>query len=89
MKKPLNVPKFKNEDEESEFWVNLDLTEYFEPSDFHPVSFPNLKPSTTPISLRLPDFQIAEAKETANAMGMPYQSLLKQYIAEGLAKANS
>lgn len=87
MKKALKVPKFKNEAEESEFWVKLDLTEYFEPSDFHPVSFPNLKPSSTPISLRLPDFQIADVKERANAIGVPYQSLLKQFIAEGLAKA--
>ena len=87
MKKPLKIPKFKNEDEESEFWAKLDLTEYFEPSDFHPVSFPNLKPSSTPISLRLPDFQIADVKERANAIGVPYQSLLKQFIAEGLAKA--
>ncbi len=89
MKKPLVVPKFKNEDEESDFWVNLDLTEYFEPSDFQPFITPNLKPSSTPISIRIPDYQIARAKERANSLGVPYQSLLKQYIAEGLAKANS
>lgn len=86
MKKPLKLPKFKNEDEEREFWVKLDLTEYFEPSDFHRVAMPNLKPTTTPISIRLPDYYIAKAKSRANVVGIPYQSLLKQYIAEGLAR---
>ena len=45
MKKQLKIPKFKNEDEEAEFWANLDLSEYLEPSDFERVSFPNLKPT--------------------------------------------
>jgi hypothetical protein len=43
MKKRLVLPKFKNEDEERDFWAKLDLTDYFERSDFVPVSFPNLK----------------------------------------------
>ena len=43
MKKELKVPKFNSEDEEFKYWVNLDLSEYFEPSDFIPVQFPNLK----------------------------------------------
>ena len=45
MKKPLVLPKFKNEDEEREFWYNIDLTDYFEPGDFVRASFPNLKPT--------------------------------------------
>ena len=48
MKKQLKVPKFKNEDQEREFWSKIDLSEYFEPSDFKNVSFPNLKPTSTP-----------------------------------------
>lgn len=44
MKKRLNIPKFKNKDEERKFWANLDLSEYFESSNFEQVSFPNLKP---------------------------------------------
>lgn len=85
MKKPLKVPKFNNEDEERDFWSKLDLSEYFEASDFEPVSFPNLRPSTTPISIRLPNYTISSVKERANSMDVPYQSLIKQYIAQGLA----
>ncbi len=50
MKKPLKIPKFKNEDEERKFWWNLDLSEYYGPEDMERVSFPNLKPTTKPIS---------------------------------------
>ena len=85
MKKALKLPKFKNEDEERDFWSKIDLSEYYEPSDLRPVSFPNLKPTTTPISIRLPNYTIASVKERANAMDVPYQSLIKQYIAQGLA----
>jgi len=44
-KKKLNILKFKNEDKERDFWANINLAEYFNPSDFHLVSFPNLKPT--------------------------------------------
>ena len=84
MKKPLNVPKFKNEDEERKFWWNLDLSEYYEPSDLEQVSFPNLKPTTRPISIRLPVYMVNRLKEKANAINIPYQSLIKQYITQGL-----
>ena len=78
------MPKFKNEDEEFEFWVNLDLTEYYEPEDFKPVVFPNLKQTTKSISIRLPEHLLARVKETANSQDIPYQSLIKQYIAKGV-----
>ena len=55
MKKPLNLPEFKNEDEERDFWDKIDISEYFEPSDFKRVVFPNLKPTNRLISIRLPD----------------------------------
>lgn len=84
MKKPLNRPKFKNEDEERNWWVNLDLSEYFEPSDFERVDFPNLKPSTRPISIRLPEFMLNRLKEKANEMNIAYQALIKVYIKKGL-----
>lgn len=84
MKKSLKVPKFNNEAEEREFWSKLDLSEYFEKSDFEKVSFPNLKPSTRPISIRLPEFIINLLKERANAVDIPYQALIKQYIKKGL-----
>ena len=83
MKKPLNIPKFKDEDEERDFWANLDISEYLEPSDFHRVAFPNLKPTTRSISIRLPEYVINRVKEQANQLAMPYQILMKQYIAKG------
>jgi len=80
MKKPLKLPKFKNEDQERDFWAKIDLTDYFEPSDFVPVSFPNLKPTTRAISIRLPEYLIDRLKEKANAISIPYQSLIKSYL---------
>ena len=84
MKKELKIKKFKSEDQERNFWSNLDLAEYFEADDFENVSFPNLKPTTRAISIRLPEFIINRAKERANEINVPYQSLLKKYILEGL-----
>lgn len=84
MKKQLNIPKFKNEDEEAEFWSNLDLSKYLEPSDFERVSFPNLKPTTRSISIRIPEYMINRLKERANEINIPYQSLIKEYIKRGL-----
>lgn len=84
MKKILKLPAFKNEDAERDFWAKIDLNEYFEPGDFVPVSFPNLKPTTRPISIRLPEHMIDRVKEKANEIDIPYQALIKQYIAKGL-----
>lgn len=80
MKKQLILPKFKNEDEEREFWSKIDLTDYFEPSDAVRVSFPNLKPTSTSISIRLPLYLINRLKEKANEISIPYQSLIKSYL---------
>lgn len=88
MKKPLKIPKFKNEDEEREFWWNLDLSEYLEPADFERVSFPNLKPTTKPISIRIPEYLLNRVKEKANEINVPYQSLIKGYIKKGVMSSN-
>ena len=88
MKKPLKIPKFKNEDEEREFWWKLDLSEYYEPSDFERVSFPNLKPTSRSISIRIPEYLINRVKEKANEINIPYQSLIKQYIKKGVFSSN-
>ena len=84
MKKPLKLPKFKTEDEERDFWAKIDLADYFESKDFQAVSFPNLKPSSRAISIRLSEPMILRLKERANERHVPYQSLIKQYIADGL-----
>jgi len=81
MKKPLTLPTFKTEDAERDFWARIDLADHFERKDFQRVSFPNLKPSSRPISLRLPEPMILRLKERANERQVPYQSLIKQYIA--------
>ena len=84
MKKQLKLPKFKNEDEERDFWAKLDLSEYYEASDLEPVSFPNLKPTTRSISIRIPEYLLNRLKEKANEINIPYQSLIKQYIKKGI-----
>lgn len=84
MKKPLKLPKFKNEDEERNFWAKVDLSEYYEESDLEPVSFPNLKPTTKPISIRIPEYLLNRIKEKANETNVPYQSLIKEYIKKGI-----
>ncbi|OGE76506.1 MAG: hypothetical protein A3C85_03715 [Candidatus Doudnabacteria bacterium RIFCSPHIGHO2_02_FULL_48_21] len=86
MKKKLILPKFKNEDEERGFWSNIDLTDYFEQEDFVPVSFPNLQLTTKAISLRVPKYLITQIKEKANSMDVPYQALMKKYIADGIRR---
>ena len=84
MKKQLNIPKFKNEDEEAEFWANLNLSDYLVPSDFEKVSFPNLKPTSRSISIRIPEYLLNRVKEKANEINIPYQSLIKEYIKKGV-----
>lgn len=80
MKKILKLPKFKNEDEERDFWAKIDLSEYYELSDLEPVSFPNLKPTSRSISIRIPEFLLDRIKEQANEINVPYQSLIKGYL---------
>jgi predicted DNA binding CopG/RHH family protein len=81
-RKPL--PRFRSEAEEQAFWSEHDATDYVEWSEARPVVLPNLKPSTRTISLRLPEHMIDELKLLANKQDVPYQSLLKMYLAERL-----
>ena len=76
------TPKFKNEDEEREFWSKADSTDYVDWSKGKRVVFPNLRPSVKTISLRLPEALLEELKMLANKKDVPYQSLLKVYLAE-------
>ena len=88
MKKRLkSIPKFKNEDEEREFWAKADTSEYFDWSKaIKNPSFPNLKPSTRSISIRLPESLIDILKELANKKDVPYQSLMKIFLSERVEK---
>ena len=84
MKKVIKLPKFKNENEERKFWNKVDLSEYFEPDDFESVSFPNLKPTSRSISIRIPEYLIDRIKERANEINVPYQSLIKGYLKQAV-----
>lgn len=82
-KKIRQFPKFKTEDEERDFWTTHSATDYFDMSKAikNPV-FPNLKPTTESISLRLPKYLLARIKQLANAQDVPYQSLMKVFLSD-------
>ena len=86
MKKLKLIPIFKNEDAERNFWDTHDLTDYFDVSKAEDVIFPNLKLSSKPITIRLPESLIERVKIKAHKMDIPYQSLIKQLIYYGLNK---
>ncbi|MDZ4805899.1 MAG: BrnA antitoxin family protein [Candidatus Eisenbacteria bacterium] len=79
------IPKFKTESEERKFWESADSADYVDWSKARLGFFPNLKPSTETISLRLPASLLAELKALANQRDVPYQSLLKIYLAERIS----
>lgn len=83
MKKKLKpVPAFRSEDDEREFWRTHDTTDYLDWSHARRVDFPNLKPTTKSISLRLPVSLLDRIKVEANKRDVPYQSLIKTWLAE-------
>ncbi len=76
------IPTFKTEAEEQEFWATHDSADYVDWSKAKRAVFPNLKPSTKTISLRLPETMLEELKLLANKRDVPYQSLLKVFLSE-------
>jgi predicted DNA binding CopG/RHH family protein len=78
------IPKFKNETEERGFWQTHDSTNYVGWAEAEYVALPKLKPSTKTISLRLPESMVEDLKILANKRDVPYQSLLKVFLAERL-----
>lgn len=76
------IPEFNSEEEERIFWENNDSSEYVDWNQARRASFPNLKPSTKTISLRLPEALLERIKTEANKRDMPYQSLIKSWLAE-------
>jgi len=84
MSKP--IPKFQSEDEEREFWATHDSTEYLDWEQAERVIFPNLKPSTKTISLRLPESMLSELRQLAHKRDVPYQSLIKMFLRERIDK---
>jgi predicted DNA binding CopG/RHH family protein len=89
MNKPIKpVPKFKNAKEERVFWQENDAADYFDLSKAVKVTMPNLKPTTRSISLRLSESFLESLKLQANKLDVPYQSLMKIWLAEKLAEVN-
>ena len=80
------IPKFRTEAEERRFWETHDTADYVDWSKAQDASFPDLKPTTTSISLRLPSSLLSELKILANKRDVPYQSLLKVLLAESVAR---
>ena len=84
MKSQFKIPVFKDNSEELEFWSKINLGDLFEPKNFTRMSFPNLKPTSSSISIRLPGYMLNRLKEKANEINVPYQSLIKGFIKKGL-----
>jgi predicted DNA binding CopG/RHH family protein len=82
------IPNFKNENEEFEFWsakgVGADSTAFVDWSEAKRTKLPQLKPTLRTISVRLPVAMIEDLKILANKRDVPYQSLLKVFLAERL-----
>jgi len=87
MKKNLKpIPRFRSEKAERKFWQSHDSTEYVDYSRAVRVSFPNLKLSSRPVTLRLPQTLIDKVKIKAHQRDIPYQALIKEFIFEGLTR---
>jgi predicted DNA binding CopG/RHH family protein len=78
--------KFKNEDEEREFWAKQDSTEVIDWTKAERVSLPELRPSLKTISIRLPTLMLEEIKKLAHKNDVPYQSLIKLFLAERISR---
>ncbi len=85
-KKLKPIPKFASDEEAGAFWMTHDTTDYIDWSKGRKVSFPNLKPSTETISLRLPLDMLDQLRALANQRDVPYQSLLKVYLADRISE---
>jgi predicted DNA binding CopG/RHH family protein len=87
--KTKTAPTFRSEAKEREFWESKDndATQYFDPAKTSVVTFKNLKPSTTSISIRLSDSLLDGIRQQANKLDIPYQSLMKVWLTEKLRDA--
>ena len=84
--KKKQVPESQSEDQEREFWAVNDSAEFFDWTSAERRKFPNLRPSLRTISIRLPVSMIEDLEVLANKRDVPYQSLLKVFLAERMEK---
>ena len=76
------LPKFESEGQERNFWASHDSTDYIDWGEGKRLELPNLRPTTRTISIRLPEAMIERLKMLANRRDVPYQSLLKMFVAD-------
>jgi len=81
-KKQKKLPSFRNESEERKFWETHDSSDYIDWERAERVRLPNLKPTTKAISIRLPIGLLEQIKVAAHKRDVPYQSLIKVWLAE-------
>lgn len=86
MKSKKRIPKFRSEEAEREFWAKADSTDHIDWSQAQAPAMPQLRPTLKTISLRLPEPMLAELKLLANKRDVPYQSLLKMFLAERIER---
>ncbi|MFZ2152796.1 MAG: BrnA antitoxin family protein [Microgenomates group bacterium] len=80
------IPKFKNEDQERDFWATHDATDFFDESMKVELDLSELKPTAKPITIRLPNTLMYDLKMIANKKDVPYQSLMKIMLAEAVKR---
>jgi len=85
MKKLKKIPKFKTEKEERLFWQNANSLDYVDWSKAERWIFPNLKLTAVPITMRIPESLLDRVKVRAHQRDIPYQTLMKQFIYDGMA----
>jgi len=86
MKNLKPIPKFKNEDQERDFWAKHDSSDYIDWSKADKAIFPNLKPSTKTISIRIPESLLSRIKTEANRQDVPYQSFIKTLLDQDMGE---
>jgi predicted DNA binding CopG/RHH family protein len=86
MKKRRGPIKFRSEKEEFEFWSKTNSTDYIDRSTLSTAHFPELRPTSRPIPLRLPVTLIDRLKVLAHKMDLPYQALMRKWIEQGLRR---
>jgi len=82
MKRQARIPKFNSEDQERQFWSRRDSSDYVDYAKAVHASFPNLKPTSRTISIRLPESLLDNIKVIANRADVPYQSMMKVMLDE-------
>ena len=80
------IPKFKSEEEERKFWSNHDATDFIDFSEARPAHMPNLRPTLKTILIRLPESLLESIKVLAHKRDIPYQSLMKMLLVEGIER---